>query len=292
VHLAVNQNTNLFDDLFAVIPQFPNRHAPSDPLWRTWKAAARPVVEASFRNGETSQPFGPFGAIAMPYFKMGNIDSLDLFGLDEIIIFAFYHLNRARYRKVVDFGANIGLHTIMMSRCGFDVRSFEPDPVHLDRLKANLALNAAKSDVRAAAVSLEDGKAEFVRLVGNTTGSHIKGAKNDAYGPTELFEVKLEAAAPHLAWADLAKIDIEGHEAALLTGLPPETWRSTDAILEVGSEANAHQIFRHLNGSGVNLFAQKIGWKRVASANDMPTSHRDGSLFLSSKSEMPWSAQT
>ena len=292
MHLAVNQNTNLFDDLFAVIPQFPNRHAPSDPLWRTWKAAARPVVEASFCNGETSQPFGPFGAIAMPYFKMGNIDSLDLFGLDEIIIFAFYHLNRARYRKVVDFGANIGLHTIMMSRCGFDVRSFEPDPVHLDRLKANLALNAAKSDVRAAAVSLEDGKAEFVRLVGNTTGSHIKGAKNDAYGPTELFEVKLEAAAPHLAWADLAKIDIEGHEAALLTGLPPETWRSTDAILEVGSEANAHQIFRHLNGSGVNLFAQKIGWKRVASANDMPTSHRDGSLFLSSKSEMPWSAQT
>ena len=286
----MNQNTNLFDDLFAVIPQFPNRHAPLDPLWRIWRAAARPVVEACFRNGETPQPFGPFGSIALPYFKMGNIDSLDLFGLDELIIFAFYHLNRARYRKVVDFGANIGLHTIMMSRCGFEVRSFEPDPVHLDRLKADLALNGAKSDVRAAAVSLQDGKTEFVRLVGNTTGSHIKGAKNDAYGPTELFEVKLEAAAPHLAWADLAKIDIEGHEAALLSGLPPETWRSTDAILEVGSEANAQQIFAHLNGSGVNMFAQKIGWKRVASASDIPTSHRDGSLFLTSKSEMPWSA--
>jgi FkbM family methyltransferase len=284
----VNQNTNLFDDLFAVIPQFPNRHAPSDPLWRIWKAAARPVVDTSFRNGETAQPFGPFGSIAMPYFKMGNIDSLDLFGLDEIIIFAFYHVNRARYRRVVDFGANIGLHTIMMSRCGFEVRSFEPDPVHLDRLKANLVLNGAKSDVRAAAVSLKDGRAEFVRLVGNTTGSHIKGAKNDAYGPTELFEVNLEAAAPHLAWADLAKIDIEGHEAALLAGLPPETWQSTDAILEVGSEVNAQQIFAHLNAPGINMFAQKIGWKRVASANDMPTSHRDGSLFLTSKSDMPW----
>jgi FkbM family methyltransferase len=286
----VNQNSNLFDDLFAVIPQFPTRHAPSDPLWRIWKAAARPVVEVGFRDGAAPQPFGPFGSIAMPYFKMGNIDSLDLFGLDELIIFAFYHANRTRYRKVVDFGANIGLHTIMMSRSGFEVRSFEPDPVHLDRLKANLTLNGAKSDVRAAAVSLQEGKTEFVRLVGNTTGSHIKGAKTDTYGPTELFEVKLEAAGPHLAWADLAKIDIEGHEAALLTGLPPETWRSTDAVLEVGSEANAQQIFAYLNGSGVNMFAQKIGWKQVTSAGDMPTSHRDGSLFLTGKSEMPWSA--
>jgi FkbM family methyltransferase len=284
----VNQNTSVFDDLFSVIPQFPNRHAPSDPLWRIWRAAVRPAVEASFRNGETPQPFGPFGAIALPYFKMGNIDSLDLFGLDELIIFAFYHLNRGRYRKVVDFGANIGLHSIMLSRCGFEVRSFEPDPIHLERLKADLALNGAKSDVRAAAISLEDGKTEFVRLVGNTTGSHIKGAKTDTYGPTELFEVKLEAAAPHLAWADLAKIDIEGHEAALLTGLPPDTWRSTDAILEVGSEGNAQQIFAHLNGSGVNMFAQKIGWKRATSASDLPTSHRDGSLFLTSKPEMPW----
>lgn len=220
---------------------------------------------------------------------MGNINSLDLFGLDELIIFAFYNVNRNRYRKVVDFGANLGLHTIIFSRCGFEVRSFEPDPVHLDRLKANLALNGVSADVRAAAVSTTGGKAEFVRLMGNTTGSHLRGAKDNVYGPTELFEVKLEAAAPHLEWADLAKIDIEGHEAALLTGLPVETWLTTDAMLEVGTQGNARQIFAYFDGSGVNMFAQKIGWRRVGSADDMPTSHRDGSLFLSCKSEMPWS---
>jgi FkbM family methyltransferase len=289
-HPAVTQNTNLFDDLFAVIPQLSARHAPSDPLWRVWRAAARPGVEASFRTGETPQPFGPFGSIALPYFKMGAIDSLDLFGLDELIIFSFYHANRARYRKVVDFGANIGLHSIMLSRCGFEVRSFEPDPIHLERLKSNLSLNGEKSDVHAAAISLEAGTTEFVRVVGNTTGSHIKGAKTDAYGPMDLFEVKLEAAAGHLAWADLAKIDIEGHEATLLTGLPTETWRSTDAMLEIGSEANAQKIFEYFKGSDVNLFAQKIGWRRVTSVSDMPTSHRDGSLFLTSKPEMIWIA--
>ena len=29
----MNQNTSLFDDLLAVIPQFPNRHATTDPLF-------------------------------------------------------------------------------------------------------------------------------------------------------------------------------------------------------------------------------------------------------------------
>ena len=279
----------IFDDLFAVIGQMPLRHAPSDPMWRIWRAAAGPAIAAAFRDSNAPQPFGPFGALAMPYFTMGAIDSLDLFGMDELIIFAFYRANRYRYRKVVDFGANIGLHTIILGRCGYTVRSFEPDPVHLDRLKSNLLANNVTSDVRAAAVSLTDGKTEFVRVLGNTTGSHIKGAKSNPYGPIDTFEVKLEAAAPHLAWADLAKIDIEGHEAALLTGLPHETWRSTDAILEVGTEDNARQIFAYFKDSPIRMFAQKIGWKKVEQLSDMPTSHRDGSLFLSAKTEMPWS---
>ena len=259
-------------------------------MWRVWKAAALPAVAAAFRNSDAPQPFGPFGSIAMPYFKMGNIDTLDLFGLDELIIFAFYGVNRSRYRKVVDFGANVGLHTIILARAGFSVRSFEPDPIHLEHLRKNLALNGVTSDVRPVAVSLERGKAEFVRVLGNTTGSHIKGAKENVYGPLELFEVQLEAAAPHLAWADLAKVDIEGHEAALLTGLPHETWQSTDAILEVGTEDNARAIFGYFQKSSVNLFAQKIGWKKVSALSDMPTSHRDGSLFLSMKLQMPWAS--
>ena len=278
----------IFDDLFELIPQYPAHHAPTDPMWRVWKAAALPEVRATFFDSTGPHQFGPFGPITMPYFKMGNIDSLDLFGLDELIIFAFYNVNRSRYRRVVDMGANIGLHTIVLSRCGFSVRSFEPDPVHLERLEANLSLNNATSDVRAAAISLNEGSAEFVRLLGNTTGSHIKGAKTKAYGPVDVFQVQLEPAAPHLAWADLAKIDIEGHESAVLTGLPHSTWQSTDAILEVGSDENAHSIFDYFKKSDVKLFSQKIGWRQVTALTDMPTSHRDGSLFLTTKSTMPW----
>ena len=40
--------------------------------------------------------------------------------------------------NVIDIGANIGLHTIVMAKCGFTVHSFEPDPIHFNELKKNL----------------------------------------------------------------------------------------------------------------------------------------------------------
>jgi len=279
---------SVFDDLFQALPRQPARHATSDPMWRQWNAALRPAVEQAFRDGGGPVAFGPFGELRFPYFRMGNIDSLDLFGLDELVMFAFYDANRGTYRKAVDFGANIGLHSIILSRCGFEVRSFEPDPVHLKLLKDNLASNAARAEVHAAAVSFENGEAEFVRVLQNTTGNHLKGAKTDPYGGTDVFKVAVEAAAPHLEWADFAKIDIEGHEAAVLTHLPRDTWAKTDALVEVGTEANAKEIFDYFKGSEINLFAQKIGWSKVSRAEDMPASHRDGSLFMSGRAAMPW----
>lgn len=283
---------DLFDDLFQVLAQYPERHATADPMWRVWRAAALAEVRRLFAGATPSfVPFGPFGAVGLPYHRMGNIDSLDLFGMDELIIFAFYNANRARYRKVVDFGANIGLHSIILGRSGFDVRSFEPDPVHFELLKANLELNDVSSDLHRAAISFEAGRAEFVRVLGNTTGSHLAGAKENPYGSLERFEVEIEAAAPHLAWADFAKIDIEGHEAALITHLDADVWAKTDAMLEVGTARNAELIFEHLAKGPARMFAQKIGWGRVRHLEDMPTSHRDGSLFLTGADAMPWSVQ-
>lgn len=224
---------------------------------------------------------GPF-ELEWPEFQMGAVSSADLASDDERLIFDFYHTNRDRYRRVVDFGANIGLHTIIMARCGFEVRSFEPDPVHVAQLKRCLILNDAETDLYEAAVSLEDGEAVFVRVKGNTTSNHLQGAKTP-YGEVETFTVRTEAAAKHLAWADLAKIDIEGHEAALLTGLPLSTWDDCDAVVEVGTAENAAAIFDYFAGSAVKLYAQKIGWGQVTQLSDMPTSYREGSLFLSAQ---------
>jgi FkbM family methyltransferase len=286
---TIARNAAFLKDLFETLPSLPNRHPTSDPLWRVWNVAVQDCIAKVFgADGPQKIAFGPFGDLELPYTRMGAIDSCDLFGLDELILFSFYNANRGRYKKVVDFGANIGLHSFVLARCGFAVRSFEPDPRHAEWFKRTMMLNGTVVDLHQAAISLSDGQLEFTRVLGNTTGSHLRGAKAAPYGELEVFPVNVEAAGPHLAWADLAKIDIEGHEANLITGLPVDAWTTTDAVVEVGSETNAAAIFNHLHASPINLFSQRCGWQKVSGLHDMPTSHRDGSLFISAKSEMPW----
>ncbi len=277
------------DLLLEAIAESRHAHIPSTRLYQLIKSLVRPEFEKAFSSTVgVAQPFWKFGELSLPYTKMGAIDSIDLFGLDELIIFSFYHANRNRYRRVIDIGANLGLHSIVLSLCGFEVKCFEPDPWHFSILSKNLTANGATSvSSFPAAVSLDDGEAQFVRVLGNTTGSHLDGAK-DSYGDKEHFTVKTMAIQPLFAWADLAKIDAEGHEKVLLLTATKEIMATTDIMVEIGSTENAVAVFDHFSALGVNLFAQKIGWKPAQSANDLPTSHREGSLFLSMKPTMPW----
>jgi FkbM family methyltransferase len=280
----------ILEQLLATLPSLRDFHAPTHAVYQLLKAAARREVIERFSSVEpVAQPLGPFGSLLLPYTQMGTIDSRDLFGLDELIIFSFYWANRGRYRRVLDLGGNLGLHSILMARTGFAVTCYEPDPVHFERLQRNLALNGLES-VRPvnAAISTTRGSLDFIRVLGNTTGSHIAGSKANVYGPTERFPVDVVPFGEIAAGVDFVKMDVEGHEATILTSTDEIRWREMDAIVEVGSAVNASTIFQHFDGQGVNLFAQKIAWRRVLSLEDMPTSHREGSLFITCKSEVPW----
>lgn len=277
------------DLIFAALAERPELHTHSSALYQLCKATARPAVEQLFSAAERSaQPFGPFGSLSMPYTKMGAIDSLDLFGLDELIIFAFYNANRGRYSRVLDIGANLGLHSIVMARCGFSVQAFEPDPWHYGLLSDNLAANGA-STVTAfkEAVSISDGEATFVRVLGNTTASHLAGSKN-SHGEKELFTVPTRAVQPLFKWANLAKIDAEGHEKVLLLAATTEIMQELDIMVEIGNPENAKAVFGHFQSIGIGMYAQKLGWGRVQRVTDVPTSHREGSLFITAKPAMPW----
>jgi FkbM family methyltransferase len=220
---------------------------------------------------------------------MGAISSLDLFGLDELILFSFYWTNRSRYRRVLDLGANIGLHAVVLARCGMEVRSYEPDPLHFELLKRNLKINQCGSvQPMNAAVSTAAGEMEFVRVLGNTTGSHLAGSKSTVYGDIDRFPVRVEAFSAVLGWADLVKLDVEGHERAILVETTRPQWERVDAVVEIGSAQNADAVFHHFRQIGVNLFAQKIDWARVERREHMPESYRDGTLFISCKAAMPW----
>jgi FkbM family methyltransferase len=224
--------------------------------------------------------------IKFPYVSMGKVDSLDLFGANELIIFAFYEHNRHRYSKVLDIGANIGLHALLMARLGWLVRSFEPDSEIAAIAKKNVLAHGYIDFVTRAAVSDRDGEARFVRVLQNLTGSHIEGYK-DSYGPRETVTVPTVDCRPLFDWADLAKLDVEGHEAVLLQCVTDEHLKHLDLICELRGQKEAAQVLGHFGKLDCPIYTQKNDWKPARCMSDMPTKHTEGSIFISRRGG-PW----
>ncbi|MEI6149537.1 MAG: FkbM family methyltransferase, partial [bacterium] len=160
---------------------------------------------------------------------------------------------------------------------------------HYDLLTRNLRLNdAARVTALQMAVSSTDGQTEFVRVLGNTTGSHLAGSKAAPYGELQRFPVKTVSFRSLVAGVDLLKLDAEGHEQQIITSTLAEDWAHMDGLISVHDKANAYAVFEHLTDLKLHMFSQKINWQRVANRDDMPLSHHEGTLFVSHKSEMPW----
>ena len=286
------EEKNFFDDVFNLLPLTNFMHSKNSWFYNLIEEKLKTVVINSglSLNGNGNIDFGPFNKLKFPFYKMGAINSLHLFGLDEIIIFSFYLQNKDRYKYVADIGANIGLHSIMMSKCGWKIDSYEPDPEHQNVFLKNVSLNNEVNNINLnrMAVSSESGKTEFTRVLGNTTGSHISGSKDDVYGVTEKFEIDVIGIKKIMHKFDFIKMDVEGQEQNIISKTDKSDWLSTDMILEVGNFKNAEKIFNHLRDIGVNCFSQKNNWKQVSKLNQMPENHREGSLFISFDDKMFW----
>jgi len=279
-----NELSLVFESLSELSPS----HSPDLCIYKILKA---------FANKQVSDEMGmkgvvdlwKFGEIILPYEKFGvHVDSTNLFDLDELVIFLYYWLNKTKYSSVSDIGANIGLHSIIMNKCGYDVKSYEPDPHHFDLLRKNLSLNGfERSSIYNAAVSNNSGSAEFVRVIGNTTGSHISGDKGNLYGELEKYNVDLINFKTIIKQSDLMKIDVEGHEDKLILATDKKDWESTDALVEIQSPNNAKIVYDHLTNIGVSMYSQKNNWKRVVSVDDVPSSYKEGTLFIS-MNDMVW----
>lgn len=282
--------SSILEKLFFALPELRRHHAPGGQTYQLLKQVARREIEYLFSTADpVCQDFPPFGSLTLPYYKMGAVDSLNLFDLDELIIFCFYSRNRNKYRKVADIGANVGLHSILLCKSGFEVRSYEPDPQHFSVFQNNMRLNSCGNiEAHNTAVSNTGGEMEFVRVEGNSTGSHLAGSKPNPYGELKRFQVRVESIESIIGWADLIKLDAEGHEKQIILSTKRADWLETDALIEVENSDNAGMLFEHLSKLGVNLFSQKTGWNRVRQPDQMPASYREGTLFASCKEDMPW----
>lgn len=218
--------------------------------------------------------------ITFPYVSMGRIDSLDLFGPSELMILEIYEANAGRWQNALDIGANLGLHSIIMSRLGWHVMAYEPDFEHYQKLLANLEANHCRNVTPTmAAVHTETGHAKFIRVLDNLTGNHLVGYK-DSYGPREEVLVPTVDCRALFDWADFAKIDCEGNEADILLTTTVEQMLHLCCVVEVRNEANAKLLFNHFRELGVPIWSQKIGWQEARSVADMPHMNREGSILI------------
>ena len=278
-------------ELIHLIINNPLEFGVDSPIYKHWLKELPEIINAMYKKDpEGKFDLGPIGKIQLPFVDFGSITSAELFGLDEIILFVFYWKNRNRYKIAFDLGGNIGLHSIMLAKFGLTVNTFEPDPKHIEILENNLELNDSNLvTLHPMAVYSDDQEREFVRVLGNTTGSHIAGAKDNPYGQLDRLKVKCRSfRSILLEKPSLIKMDIEGAEAEVICSIEKGDWGNTDMMMEVGTYANAEKIWRHLSAINLNMFAQKIGWQKVNSLEDLPNSYKEGSLFLTTKSNIPW----
>jgi FkbM family methyltransferase len=127
-----------------------------------------------------------------------------------------------RYRVALDVGASLGMYTSRLNRLARQVHAFEPHP----ELAARLRLAVPKAKVHALALSDRDGEAELrIPVVAGVAyhgwGSiepenHLEAVRCSAVRSVRVPSRRLDSL--ELDDMGFIKIDVEGHELAMLRG--------------------------------------------------------------------------
>ncbi|MEM9882374.1 MAG: FkbM family methyltransferase [Planctomycetota bacterium] len=169
-------------------------------------------------------------------------------------------------RAMVDVGANIGCYTLFFARrLGLDpVLAFEPMTRHYRQLQANLWLNDLGGRVQTHQLALSDHGGEAVmhqpptrRRNGvqfNTGGARVLDEAEAAEGPGEgeTFRVPLVRFDERftLDRPTLIKIDVEGHELAVLRGMPAALAGPVRVLMVESAPPNLTDVTALLSGHG------------------------------------------
>lgn len=276
-------------DFYRFVSQNPEFHSPYNRNYKRLSETWSGYINKHDFSNVNPLDLGPLGSIQILPTVLGKVAISDLFYIGELVIFLYYLLNKNKYKNALDLGANIGVHSIIMSNLGWDVQAFEPSRKNYEDLTRNLQINDV-NNVRSyqLAISNYAGTADFVDLEDNRTGNHIINKKLDVYGVHEKYTVPVENISAVVKNVDLIKMDIEGSEADCILGLNFEDFEKFDIFCEISSSLIAEKIFTHSKKMSLNLFSQKIGWKKVTSLSDMPSHWSDGNLFISRKNSMGW----
>lgn len=146
------------------------------------------------------------------------------YGIYEPLLYSFIdsYLKQFHEANCVDVGANIGNHTLTMSKNSKQVYAFEPVPFIYQILEKNLyennisnvtTINSGLSDgCRKANIQLRDPK--------NVGTASVVTDNENSSKPIEIDLITGDSVlADHSGTIDFIKIDVEGHETEVLMGL-------------------------------------------------------------------------
>jgi FkbM family methyltransferase len=178
---------------------------------------------------------------------------------EPLMIDAWLKAAAACRGTILDIGASTGLYSLLASKVNRGVRvlAFEPYSRAVSRLVNNKDLNVLpKIEIHAAAASTACGVGEL--LIRNfegpitTGGSLLDNGSASARVPIVLTQV--QDVLPAEARVDLIKIDVEGHELAVLEGLSRLLDSSRPCIFfEALTLAELSAISAFLRGRGYEI---------------------------------------
>ena len=212
--------------------------APAIARFVAWQIGSRLVQEHTHRwigNSKLIARNGMTGAT-------GNIYC----GLHEFADMGFV-LHVLRPDDVfLDVGANVGSYTVLASAvCGAKTIAFEPDPQTAQHFLRNLAANAIEQrvDLHQTALGHEDGEVAFTSGLDtvNRIAVHHAGATRTV--PLRKLDTVIEGKSP-----TLMKLDVEGFEAAVLSGAKGTL--SQPSLLAVETEGQDTSVTGQLEQAG------------------------------------------
>lgn len=189
----------------------------------------------------------------------GGFEKGYLASLDHLIAIARDRgLLAAKVPVALDIGANIGTHTVFLSRLFPRVHSFEPNPMICHVLEANIALNEL-TGVTAHRIALSD-RDETLAYRGDHSGNlggsgFEREPSTPCPGTTPMALCRADAfILSHLAAGErvvFVKIDVEGLEDKVVAGLADVLMRDHPLIVcEIAGKDQGDKVRALLQASG------------------------------------------
>lgn len=217
--------------------------------WQLWKRSIGVPVRVSLFNG--------LRFLAYPDCTVSSSALYSRIPNGRPIRFLREQVNGGTF---VDVGANVGLVSLLLADKLQHALLFEPNPIAVDRARENLALNRLGFEVWCLALSDKKGTVEFEDAGGvdpcNRIVDGFTTSASTINVPRITFDQFLQEQGLPPAPITAVKIDVEGHENAVLRGMQGflETHRPRVVMFEYLQRTNLAETMALFSRVGYSVF--------------------------------------